>query len=257
MSAPRRMGANNPSTKGGNQMNSTPIDTVLSRLKGVKKTSNGWDALCPAHDDSTPSLGVAVTEDGTVLLKCRSQGCSADDICKAIGLTLADLFPARGRNGASGSMNIVATYDYVNADGKLLYQVVRLDPKDFRFRRPDPRGKDGWTWNLKGIKRVLYRLPEVLKAVAEGRPVFVVEGEKDADRLARLGFTATTNPGGAGKWDKAYSEILRGAIVVLLPDNDGAGQKHAGLVALNLQGKASLIKIVNLPGLPPKGDVSD
>jgi hypothetical protein len=154
-------------------------------------------------------------------------------------------------------MNIVATYDYINADGKLLYQVVRLDPKDFRFRRPDSKGKDGWTWNLKGIKRVLYGLPEVLKAVAEERLVLVVEGEKDSDKLCRLGFTATTNPGGAGKWREAYSELMRGAIVVILPDNDDPGQNHARQVALSLQAEARSIKIVNLPGLPPKGDVSD
>lgn len=237
-------------------MDSTPIENVLSRLKGVKRTSNGWDAHCPAHDDSKPSLGIAVTEDGTVLLKCRSQGCSADAICRAMGLKLVDLFPARDRNG-SGGMNIVATYDYVDANGKLLYQVVRLHPKDFLQRRPNPKGKDGWTWSLKGIKRVLYRLPEVLKAVAEGRPVFIVEGEKDADRLTRLGLTATTNPGGAGKWDKAFSEILRGAVVIILPDNDGPGQKHAANVAKSLLGKAHTIKIVSLPGLSLKGDVSE
>jgi hypothetical protein len=174
----------------------------------------------------------------------------------ATGLKLRDLFPAPDRNGTS-SMKVVAAYDYVDTGGKLLYQVVRLDPKDFRFRRPDSKGKDGWTWNLKGIKRVLYRLPDVFKAVAEGSVVFVVEGEKDADELIRLGFTATTNSGGAGKWHKAYSETLCGAIVVILPDNDDAGQKHAQQVSLSLQDVARSIKIVSLPSLPPKGDVSD
>src|SRR5262245_44730707 len=106
-------------------MITTPIDLVLQRLKGIKKTANGWDAVCPVHDDHDPSLGVAVTEDGTVLLKCRSQGCSAEAVCKAIGLKLADLFLTQHRNNsAPGRMNIVATYDYVDAEGQLLYQVV-------------------------------------------------------------------------------------------------------------------------------------
>src|SRR5262249_21156950 len=213
----------------------TPIESVLSRLQAVKKTANGWDARCPAHDDQKPSLGIAVTEDGTVLLKCRSQGCTVEAICKAIGLNLADLFPPQYGNGRSGNgLNIVATYDYRDAEGKLVYQVVRLDAKDFRQRRPDPQGKDGWTWNLKGVKRVLYRLPEVRQAVAEGRPVFICEGEKDADNLVRIGFVATTNAGGAGKWSKDYADTLVGAIVIILRDNDDAGRKHRNQVARRL-----------------------
>jgi hypothetical protein len=239
-------------------VNTVPIDHVLSRLRGVRETENGWDALCPAHDDQNPSLGIAVADDGTVLLKCRSQGCSADAICKALGLTLADLFPTRQLNGkASNSRKVVATYDYVDAGGRLLFQVVRFDPKAFRQRRPDPKGKEGWAWSLKGVRRVLYRLPQVLQAVAEGRPVYVVEGEKDADNLHRLGVTATTNAGGAGKWKNNYSEALRGARVVILPDNDDAGRNHALQVARSLHGVAASVRVVPLPDLPPKGDVSD
>src|SRR5262245_44351816 len=167
-------------------MSTAPIEVVLSRLEGVKQTPNGWDALCPAHDDHHPSLGVAVADDGTVLLSCRSRGCAADAVCKAIGLTQSDLFPAGHRDGrAAGGMNVVAAYDYTDADGKLLFQVVRLDPKGFRQRRPDPAAKGGWAWDLKGVRRVLYRLPQVLRAAAGGRPLFVVEGEKDAETLAR------------------------------------------------------------------------
>jgi hypothetical protein len=229
-----------------------PIDLVLPRLRGVKKTSNGWDALCPAHDDHQPSLGVAVAKDGSVLLRCRSHGCSAAAICQAIGLQQADLFPP-----GPGRMKIVATYDYLDASGKLLYQVVRLDPKGFRQRRPDAGSKRGWAWNLKGVTRVLYRLPEVLRVVAAGQPVLIVEGEKDADNLARHGLIATTNPGGAGKWREVYSDVLRGAAVVVLPDNDEPGRQHAEQVARSLLARGASVKVVQLPGLPPKGDVSD
>jgi hypothetical protein len=203
-------------------------------------------------------LGVAVTEDGTVLLKCRSHGCGAEAICGAIGLKLADLFPPESRNGSpQKGFNIAATYDYRDRDGVLLYQVVRLDPKGFRQRQPDPKGRDGWSWHLKGVKRVLYRLADVQKAVSEGMAIFVVEGEKDADNLAQLGLVATTNSGGAGKWQKGYAETLAGAEVIILPDNDEPGQDHAEKVARSLLGKAKSMKVLNLPDLPPKGDVSD
>jgi hypothetical protein len=128
-------------------------------------------------------------------------------------------------------MKIVAEYDYVDADGRLLYQVVRLDPKDFRQRRPDPDGRGGWIWNLKGVQRVLNRLPELLKAVKNKEPVAVVEGEKDADNLASIGIVATTNAGGAGKWTKQYSEALAGTDVIVLADNDEAGGRHVQEVA--------------------------
>ena len=117
---------------------------------------------------------------------------------------------------------ISATYDYADADGKLLYQVVRYAPKSFLQRRPD--GNDGWIWDLEGVKRVLYRLPELL--AAPEHEVWIVEGEKDADRLASLGFIATTNAGGAGKWRSEFSDLLRGRHVVVLPDNDETGRRH-------------------------------
>lgn len=235
----------------------TPIERVLPRLKEARKTPNGWDALCPAHEDHEPSLGVALGDDGTVLLKCRSRGCTAESICKAMRLSLADLFPARHRNGSRLEDRIVATYDYVDPSGKLQFQVVRLTPKAFRQRRPDPTNPVKWLWNLKGLRRVPYNLPDVQRAVGSGQVVFIVEGEKDADNLKRLGLTATTNAGGALKWRMEYAEELKGAIVVILADNDEVGQDHAELVAKSLQGLAASVKVVSLPNLPPKGDVSD
>jgi len=146
---------------------------------------------------------------------------------------------------------ITATYDYVDETGKLLYQVVRFQPKRFAQRRPD--GKGGWVWGLKGVRRVVYRLPNVVKA----EQVFIVEGEKDADALGRLGLVATTCPMGAGKWRAEYSGALQGKRVIILPDNDAPGQEHASQVAASLQGVAASVKVLSLPGLPGKGDVSD
>ncbi len=136
----------------------------------------------------------------------------------------------------------------------LLFQVVRWQPKGFSQRRPD--GSGGWIRNLGGVRKVLYRLPELLSADPQA-PVFVTEGERDADNLAGLGAVCTTNCMGAGKWRVEYSEALRDRKVVLLPDNDPRGKEHMQAVARMLRGVARSIKIVELPNLPEKGDVSD
>ena len=149
---------------------------------------------------------------------------------------------------------IVATYDYSDEAGALLFQVCRFEPKDFRQRRPDGRG--GWTWKLGDCRRVLYRLPELV-AADPVHPVFIVEGEKDADQLVDLGLVATTNPGGAGKWNGAYADALAGRRVVILPDNDDTGQRHADTVLASLRGAGIAAAILALDGLPRKGDVSD
>ena len=120
--------------------------------------------------------------------------------------------------------------------------------KDFRQRRPDGRG--GHVWNLKDIRIVPYRLPEILEALALGEPVAIVEGEKDADRLAKLGIPATCNPGGAGKWRDEFGAIFDGADVIVLPDNDDAGRDHAERVAKSLASHAARIRVVELPDLP-------
>jgi putative DNA primase/helicase len=150
----------------------------------------------------------------------------------------------------------VATYDYRDAQGVLRYQVTKhLEPtKTFRQRRPD--GQGGWINNIKGVARLPYRLPELLAADSNGI-VFVVEGEKDVDNVRKLGLTATCNSMGAGNWPAAISRWLKGRDVVLLPDNDEPGRLHVEDVAEKLAGFAGRIRVLKLPGLPEKGDVSD
>jgi hypothetical protein len=231
------------------------LQNVLSRLKGVRRCGNGWKAHCPAHDDRKPSLRISEGKDGRVLLKCYA-GCPTEAVLDAIGLEMKDLFPQeRPASKRAHKQKIVATYDYRDASGKLLFQVCRTEPKDFFQRRPD--GKGGWINGLGNTKPVLYQLPQVLEAVKKGEIVFVCEGEKDCDNLTKLGLTATTNPMGAGKWRDYHSDWLKGARVVILPDNDEPGRKHAQQVAQSLFGKATSVKVLELPGLPPKGDVSD
>jgi hypothetical protein len=249
---------------------SPAVQRVLDRLPGAKRQGDGFIARCPAHDDHTPSLAITEGRDGRAVLHCHA-GCTkkgAHKVVSALGLTMADLFPDRqpsfASNGAGATAPaptadrpaIVRTYDYLDADGALLFQVCRLEPKGFRQRRPD--GNGGWLWNMDGVERVLYRLPELIDALAHERTVYIVEGEKDVDALVARGLPATTNPGGARKWTGDYSARFRDADVVILPDNDDAGRDHAEMVQNSLLAAgARQVRVVHLPGLPPKGDVSD
>lgn len=210
-----------------------------------QKNGDGYKAICPTHDDNKPSLSIRESGDGKILVHCHA-GCPTNCVLEVVGLSYRDLYPT--------NPVIVAEHDYTDEQGEILYQAVRMDPKSFRQRRPDPQG--GWIWKLEDTRRVLYRLPELNEANPK-LSVLVVEGEKDVDRLWKEGFVATCNVGGAGKWRSEYNETLEGRHVVIVPDNDKAGRDHANKVAANLKGVAKSIKIVDLPGLPDKGDVSD
>ena len=132
--------------------------------------------------------------------------------------------------------------------------MCRYSPKKFLQRRPD--GNGGWHWNLEGVNRVPYRLPELLSADPD-EWVFIPEGEKDVDRLRKNGLVATTNPGGAGKWRSEYNEYLKNRIVAVLGDNDDQGHAHAASIATQIQEPTKVVKVVSIPDLPDKGDVSD
>lgn len=155
---------------------------------------------------------------------------------------------------------IVATYPYITTEGEEIYQVVRYEPKDFRARRLAPDGS--WAWSLSGgwyrqhgkdwhfmrdqsekgrlpsdielpeVRAILYRIPDLL--AKPKHPVFVVEGEKDADLLAGLGLVATTSPFGAGHWHPGMGQLLKDRRVVVVPDHDFAGWNHAGAVCTSL-----------------------
>ncbi len=229
-------------------------------LPDLRLGSNGQAmARCPFHDDRSPSLSIATT---TGLYKCF--GCNAaGDLftfyARLNNLALPEDFPKvlagiaadfSIRTDEKVKPRVVARYDYRDEAGRLVYQVERLEPKSFRIRQPEG---NGWVYNAKGPKIIPYRLPEILKA----DETIVVEGEKDADRLAALRFTTTTNPFGAGKWPDHFGPLFAGKHVVLVPDNDEPGRDHMRKVAANLQGHAATIKWLSLPDLPEKGDVSD
>jgi hypothetical protein len=155
-----------------------------------------------------------------------------------------------GRRRKGQRARIVQAYDYPDESGKVLFQTVRFEPKDFRQRRPNGRG--GWEWDLKGVRLVPYRLPELI-AAAPDRLTLVCAGEKDTDRAHDLGFIATTNPLGEGKWRDEYAEHLRGRRAAVIAHNDTPGRKHAEDVARSVYNKAASVKVVELPDVPEDG----
>lgn len=212
----------------------TTLSDILDRLSGVKKHSDDrYSARCPAHDDVHASLSIT-QENKKLLIYCHA-GCEYKNILDAIGID----------HSALNHIENEIVYDYHDADGKLLFQVVRKPGKNFRQRQPD--GNGGWIWNVEGIERVPYHLPEVINAVKNNIVVYIVEGEKDVDNLQKIGLIATCNPGGALKWRESYSKYLEGAKVVIVPDEDEAGIKHAKQVKKFLRGIAGSIKTIKLP----------
>jgi hypothetical protein len=203
-----------------------------------RRRSRETRLLCPGHPDHDPSLDVREGSDGRPLVQCRSHGCSFEEICRAIGRDPADFLPAR-----DGGDGILATYDYVDERGVMLFQVVRKANKQFSQRRPD--GTGGWIWKLDGTRRVPYRLPRVLEAAADGQRLYIAEGEKDVETLEVAGVVATCNPGGAGKWRDAYAMFLRGiSEVVIVADRDEAGIEHAISVAASVRRVVDAVQIV-------------
>jgi len=227
---------------------------------GLKPAANGeFQALCPFHLDTRPSLSINKESGLWRCFGCPAKGDGFDFWRKILKLAdfpatvahLADHFGLNGSKPAGGKRKVIATYDYHDSTGKVVFRVCRTQPKGFFQKRPDGRG--GWINDMHGIQRVIYNLPAVLAA----EEVIVAEGEKDCDNLAALGLTATCNPGGAGKWQKPFSESLRGKAVFLCGDNDDPGRQHVAQVGAALQGVVASVRVLELPGLAEKEDVSD
>lgn len=223
------------------------IQDLLLKFQGVKQVSeNQYMAICPAHDDHSPSLSIGLSKDRKqILLNCFA-GCKAEDILNNVGLKLKDMYDNDERNETNTMSKTV--YTYYNADGSIAYTKNRFDKADgkksFSFVRPN--GEKG----LGDKKPVPYNLPEVIRA----QKVYFVEGEKCADAVIQAGRVATTlNCGSGSKWLSEYQDYFMGKEVVILPDNDKPGMKYAKKIVENIPNA----KIVCLPGLPPKGDVYD
>lgn len=301
------------------------LERVLARLeertgRSARPEGGQWKALCPAHDDRTPSLTVK-WDNGKTVLYCHA-GCTQRSgtrndpkpVLDALGLQVEDLFdeerdcsgrratvthinrakraatqPQRYEVPADRQPRTVAQQDKGEATGAPeitcwhFYQDLETEEvtwaclrivtptehgydKQFRYahRDDDKRNSylkvhnpisdkdirlslpDGWAAGAPKNKahRALYRLSAVRTAVAEGRTVYVVEGESDADAATFAGVTATTNPMGAGAWLEQYGKELVGADVVIVADCDASGIQRAETVTRSLMGTAASIRVV-------------
>jgi len=232
-------------------------------LPDVESNADEASALCPFHDDHTPSLSINTKMGLFICYGCGVSGSIFDFYAKKHNMILpgdfsrvlagiAKDFNISNGNGNKQTMKSTVTqrYNYQDEDGNIVYQIERLEPKSFRIRQPEGQG---WAYNAKGVKILPYHLPEIIQT----DEVLIVEGEKDADNLISLGFTATTNPFGAGKWPDHFAPYFTGKHIVLLPDNDEPGRLHMQKVTANLKDHAASIRWLSLPDLPEKGDVSD
>ena len=234
---------------------------ICERFERVKRVGDDRaTARCSAHEDRVASLSLSTGHDGNVLLHCHA-GCTTADIVEMAGLRMTDLF--RESNPVvpltpvltSRSASSQTVYTYRSLDGSVAGEVVRGPGKRFRQRRPD--GDGGWEWKAP-VTPILYQWPELV--AQPDKPVWVVEGEKDTDRLCALGLRATTNAAGAGKWRAAHTSALfdlSPPAVYVIPDHDVPGQRHAFSVTDSLTTAGLAAAIVPLPDSPDHGDVSD
>lgn len=255
----------------------------FSKLDGLvgRGESKKWRARCPVHADDQPSLSIAIGTKGCLIIRCMAgTACPIEKVVAALGLEMDDLFPDNkrftGRQGDGMSRREVESYGYEDENGVLLFQSVRYDPKSFMQRRPNPdakrdqpdsRDNPHWVYSMDGVRRVLYRLPQLIAARKEGpkRICLILEGERKVNLAMRAGITATCNPMGAGKWLPEYNRYFEGAVVCVIPDIDpvdpqlgySPGIKHAQDVCCQLAAVADKVFYLELPGVPPKGSLTE
>ncbi len=233
-----------------------PLISHLLR-SGIKIRGTGRERTttrCPTTQHKPDHWCVSIEADKQ-LFKCHDCGCGGsliDWLMLERAQTAAEVlrsFDVPNEPVAPSRAQIAATYDYVNESNELVYQAVRMQPKSFRQRQPDANG--GWIWSMDGITRILFNLPAVLQSPS----IAIAEGEKDCLTLIALGYVATCNVGGAGKWLPAYTDRLKGKDVVIFPDNDNAGRKHAADIIASLDAVANSVKQVIIPD--PYKDVTE
>ena len=251
------------------------VDVIQRRGVALKRIGSELVGLCPFHKDSHPSLSVNAEKKLWTCRACGKGGSQIDFVMLSDGLSFNDALmriaeesvghapprrpPMVVERTATRTPPLLPTaiYRYTNAAGTVVGIKKRFEPAGSRklFTWSHPDGSSGQPDAAKGL---VYNLPAVVDAIRTGRTVLVVEGEKCVDKLTSVGLVATTNPDGAGGgWKPAHSEHLRGADVVVLPDNDEVGRRHAANIVRLLEGKAKSVRVCELPGLPEKGDVVD
>jgi hypothetical protein len=241
-------------------------DVILSKLRNLNWPAgqlNGT-ANCPQHeaDDSVRhnrSMSVKFGRAGELLLKCHAhQGCTFDMIADALGFPKRAFFyhPESSGPAHNERSRVEAIYQYTDQHGELMYESLRMIPKDFMQRRPDPTRAGGWINNLHGVVRYPYHLTDLLASAP--RMIYVVEGESKVEVMESLGFVATCNAGGSEKWPMDWGPLwFHKRAVTILPDCDESGWRHALHVARMLTPYAGPLRYLELPGLRLKEDVKD
>jgi hypothetical protein len=236
--------------------------TTMTLQEAVDAALDGRTTMvrCPAHEDGTPSLSVSPGTTQPVIFRCHA-GCDPEDIINSGGLDWAQVcspLDEAARIEVSGTWTPAGqasnVYPYVDHEGTLLYEVLRVPveggKKRFLQRRPDHTAPHGHRWNLEGVQRVLFRLPQVMEAVRDGRTIHVAEGEKCVEALLGVipeGEEATCNSGGAGKWDESFASVLAGANVVIYADADDPGRAHARHVRDSLLAVGATVTVKEAP----------
>jgi len=239
------------------------FEDILSKLTGARQSGDSWIAPCPAPGHKTPAGHLTLKDAGDkALVTCHPGPHTYQDICRA--LDFDSLTYSRNGNWAETKKQktLVATFSYEHEKAKEAYQIRRFSLDNGR--------KTFEAWHKKGDEYVsgmgeykdrpiMYHLPEIPEWIAIGKTIYLPEGELKADLIISNGGAATTSPFGAGrnKWRPPFSETLRGAHAVILPDNDKPGCDFAQEKAASLYGKAASLKVLELPGLPEKGDIVD
>lgn len=254
------------------------------------RKSDRVQAKCPCHNDKNASLTISHKGDKTFLY-CHA-GCETNDILESVGLKMSDLFDkpleVEDKHKSAFEKDIEAIYKFYDENGDLAYEKIRKKGKKFLHRRYID-GETVWgmeegiytetfpgskSWSIKerpgakkayypGQEQLLYNLPNVIKGIKEGQTIFITEGEKDSDSLITRGLIATTTSIGATKgdlgkkWPSRFNSFFKGANVVLLPDNDEPGKRFMEHIAIELKNIANNIKIVELPDLSKKEDITD
>lgn len=228
------------------------VQEILSRLQNVKKNGNDYTARCPAHNDEKNSLSLSETSD-KILLHCHAV-CATDAVCAAMNIEMKDLFLSTNGNGKPKKKEIkrdeVCAYDYTDENGELLFQNVRYlvtyddgsKDKIFSQRHFDRTGKA--VWSLAGVRRIPYRLPELIADLSKNpnEAVYLCEGEKDADKLREFGLTATSFK----NWKDEFNVFVKGANVILLIDHDEAGIKQSSDAIKVIQPSVKTLKRIDL-----------
>jgi putative DNA primase/helicase len=253
-----------------------PINKVLDSVEDYSQRGDEYRTKCSGHNGtSEDSLGIKEVENGDVLLHCHA-GCKTEEIVEAYGLSMSDLFSKNGHSSlpvtkasrqASRPADVIAVdelpgseseyFAFKDADDNLIY-VQRHKGAFYRVVGFDEDEDPLFAKGLDGVEQTLFELPALLKAVEDGETIVHTEGNKDALNVTeKLGLAATTS-GSCTSWKGEFAENYRGAgLVLVIPDRDEEGAAYGRQVGQDLLGVAETVKIIELPGLPEKGDVSD